>query len=130
MWNVAGQPDPISTSMPFNDVPVGSYYYKSVLWAVENNITSGTSATTFSPDDNCTRAQIITLLWKSLKSPVVDTPNPFTDVTERDYYYNAVRWAFENNLLTGIAAATTFSPHSGCTRAEMVTFLERVDHMK
>ena len=109
---------------PFTDVAAGSYYYDAVLWAVENGITNGTSATAFSPNADCTRAQIVTFLWRSQKSPAAGSVNPFTDVAADAYYNSAVLWAVENGITTG-TTATTFSPDNDCTRAQIVTFLFR-----
>ena len=110
--------------MPFTDVPAGSYYYDAVLWAVENGITLGTSATTFSPDMACTRAHIVTFLWRAEQMPSAGTDNPFTDVDVTAYYANAVLWAAAQGITLG-TTATTFSPDEGCTRAQIVTFLWR-----
>ena len=110
--------------MPFTDVPKGSYYETAVLWAVENGITKGTSDTTFSPDATCSRAQIVTFLWRSQKSPAVGSLNPFTDVSANAYYTDAVLWAVEENITKG-TTATTFSPDADCTRAQIVTLLYR-----
>ena len=124
LWRAAGSPAPKSSENPFTDVKAGSYYYDAVLWAVENGITNGTSATAFSPNATCSRAQIVTFLWRSQKSPAADTVNPFTDVAADSYYANAVVWAAENGI-TGGTSATTFSPNNNCTRAQIVTFLFR-----
>ena len=110
--------------MPFADVKAGSYYYDAVLWAMEQGITKGTSDTTFTPNAKCTRAQIVTFLWRSQKSPASDSVNPFTDVAADAYYNTAVLWAAENGI-TGGTSATTFSPNNDCTRAQIVTFLFR-----
>ena len=95
-----------------------------MLWAVENGITKGTSDTTFTPNAKCTRAQIVTFLWRSQKSPASDSVNPFTDVAADAYYTNAVLWAVEHGITAG-TTATTFSPNNDCTRAQIVTFLYR-----
>ena len=124
LWRAAGSPAPKSSEMPFEDVAAGSYYYDAVLWAVENGITDGTSATTFSPDAVCSRGQIVTFLWRSQKSPASDSVNPFADVAADAYYNTAVLWAAENGI-TGGTTATTFSPAANCTRAQIVTFLWR-----
>ena len=124
LWRSAGCPAPKSSEMPFKDVSKGSYYETAVLWAVENGFTNGTSATTFSPDEDCTRAQIVTFLWRSQGMPDAGSTNPFTDVTSGEYYYNAVLWAVENGITNG-TSATTFSPNENCTRAQIVTFLYR-----
>ena len=124
LWRAAGSHAPKSASMPFTDVPKGSYYETAVLWAVENGITKGTSDTTFSPDATCSRAQIVTFLWRSQKSPAVGHVNPFTDVSANAYYTDAVLWAVEENITKG-STATTFSPNADCTRAQIVTLLYR-----
>ena len=124
LWRAAGSPEPETRAMPFNDVPVGSYYYDAVLWAVENGITKGTSDTTFSPNMTCTRAQIVAFLWRSEKSPAAGTANPFADVKSTAYYADAVLWAVKENITKG-TTNTTFSPDADCTRAQIVTFLWR-----
>ena len=124
LWRAAGSPKPETRAMPFTDVPVGSYYYDAVLWAVENGITKGTSDTTFSPNMTCTRAQIVTFLWRSEKSPAAGTANLFVDVKSTVYYADAVLWAVENDITKG-TTNTTFSPDADCTRAQIVTFLWR-----
>ena len=124
LWRAAGSPKPETRTMPFTDVPAGSYYYDAVLWAVENGITKGTSNTTFSPNMTCTRAQIVTFLWRSEKSPAVGTANPFADVKSTVYYADAVLWAVKEDITKG-TTNTTFSPDADCTRAQIVTFLWR-----
>ena len=124
LWRAAGSPEPETRAMPFADVPVGSYYYDAVLWAVENGITKGTSDTTFSPNMTCTRAQIVAFLWRSEKSPAAGTANPFADVKSTAYYADAVLWAVKENITKG-TTSTTFSPNADCTRAQIVTFLWR-----
>ena len=124
LWRAAGSPEPETRTMPFTDVPVGSYYYDAVLWAVENGITKGTSDTTFSPNMTCSRAQIVTFLWRSEKSPAAGTTNPFADVNSTAYYADAVLWAVRENITKG-TTSTTFSPDADCTRAQIVTFLWR-----
>ena len=114
----------------FNDVKPGDYFYDAVNWAVEKGITTGTSATTFSPNASCTRAQIVTFLWRASGSPEPKTAsNPFTDVAANAYYCKAVLWAVENGITTG-TSATTFSPDAPCTRAQGVTFLWRANGSK
>ncbi len=123
LWNAAGQPAPASSGNPFTDVSETEWYYDAVLWAVENGITAGTSATTFSPNTNCDRAQIVTFLWNAAGQPApADGENPFTDVSETEWYYDAVLWAVENGVTAG-TSATTFSPSTICDRAQAVTFL-------
>ena len=124
LWRAAGSPKPKTRTMPFTDVPTGSYYYDAVLWAVENGITKGTSNTTFSPNMTCTRAQIVTFLWRSEKSPAAGTANLFVDVKSTVYYADAVLWAVKENITKG-TTSTTFSPNADCTRAQIVTFLWR-----
>ena len=124
LWRAAGSPASKTSTMPFTDVPVGSYYYDAVLWAVENGITKGTSDTTFSPNMTCTRAQIVAFLWRSEKSPAAGTTNPFADVKSTAYYADAVLWAVKENITKG-TTSTTFSPDADCTRAQIVTFLWR-----
>lgn len=114
-----------SGGAPFTDVGSEAYYYDAVLWAVQNSVTSGTSATTFSPNDPCTRGQIVTFLWRAAGSPKPSSTNgPFTDVKAGAYYYDAVLWAVENGITSG-TSATTFSPDAACTRGQTVTFLWR-----
>ena len=110
----------------FVDVKENAYYYESVLWAVENKITTGTgNGSTFSPDMICTRAQVVTFLWRSAGSPTPKSSvNPFSDVSKDVYYYNAVLWAVENGITTG-TGGNTFSPDMKCTRSQVVTFLWR-----
>ena len=124
LWRAAGSPEPETRAMPFADVPVGSYYYDAVLWAVENGITKGTSDTTFSPNMTCSRAQIVTFLWRSEKSPAAGTANPFADVKSTAYYAGAVLWAVKEDITKG-TTNTTFSPDADCARAQIVTFLWR-----
>ena len=124
LWRAAGSPAAKSAVMPFTDVKAGSYYYDAVLWAVENGITKGTSDTMFSPDATCSRAQIVTFLWRSQKSPAAGTANPFTDVKASAYYADAVLWAVKEDVTKG-TTNTTFSPDANCTRAQIVTFIYR-----
>ena len=124
LWRAAGSPKPETRTMPFTDVPVGSYYYDAVLWAVENGIAKGTSDTTFSPNMTCTRAQIVAFLWRSEKSPAAGTANPFADVKSTAYYADAVLWAVKEDITKG-TTSTAFSPNTDCTRAQIVTFLWR-----
>ena len=124
LWRAAGSPKPETRTMPFTDIPAGSYYYDAVLWAVENDITKGTSDTTFSPNMTCSRAQIVTFLWRSEKSPAVGTANPFADVKSAAYYADAVLWAAKKDITKG-TTNTTFSPDADCTRSQIVTFLWR-----
>ena len=124
LWRVAGCPAPKSAAMPFTDVKAGSFYYDAVLWAVENGITKGTSETTFEPDGICTRAQIVTLIWRAQKSPAAGTDNPFNDVKAGSFYETAVLWAVKAGVTKG-TSAVTFEPEGICTRAQIVTLIWR-----
>ena len=125
LWRTCGQPEPTVTTHPFKDVKSTAFYYKAMLWAVENNITAGTSATTFSPNKPCTRAQVVTFIWRLENTPEpTTTDNPFVDVKSSAYYYKAVLWAVERGITTG-TSATTFGPGKDCTRGQCVTFLYR-----
>ena len=123
LWRQAGAPK-ATGSNPFTDVQAGSYYYDAVLWAVEQGITSGTSATTFAPDATVTRAQTVTFLWRQAGAPVVNYAMSFTDVDANAYYGEAVRWAVSEGITSG-TSATTFSPDTDCSRAQIVTFMYR-----
>ena len=124
LWRAAGSPAAKSSAMPFADVKAGSYYYDAVLWAVENGITKGTSDTMFSPDATCTRAQIVTFLWRANGSPAVSGNSAFTDVAADAYYAAAVAWAEKNGVTGGIGNGL-FGSGDTCTRAQIVTFLYR-----
>jgi len=125
IWRAAGCPKAASSTTPFTDVAQGEYYYEAVLWAVEQGITNGTSATTFSPADYCTRAQVVTFMHRFEKTPSSEgASNPFADVSQSDYFYNAVLWAVKAGVTTG-TSATAFSPGGVCTRAQIITFLFR-----
>ena len=124
LWRAAGSPAPANSATPFTDVAAGSYYAQAVAWAVENGITKGMTATTFAPDARCSRAQIVTFLWRAQKSPVVTAANPFADVSADAYYVNAILWAVNEGVTAGTSAAT-FSPDDTCTRAQIVTFIWR-----
>lgn len=125
LWRQAGAPKSTGNN-PFTDVQAGSYYYDAVLWAVEQGITSGTSATTFAPDAVCTRAQTVTFLWRQAGTPVVNYAMSFADVDASAYYGEAVRWAVSEGITSG-TSATTFSPNVDCTRAQIVTFMYRAE---
>ena len=125
LWRAAGEPKPTATTCEFKDVKADAYYYSAVLWAVENNITNGTSKTTFDPEKTCTRAQIVTFLWRAAKEPKPTAATcEFTDVKAGAYYYNAVLWAVEKEITNG-TSKNTFDPEKTCTRAQIVTFLYR-----
>lgn len=111
-------------SQAFVDVKTGDYFYDAVQWAVGKGITNGTSAETFSPEDPCTRAQIVTFLWRAAGSPVVNYAMDLSDVAGDAYYAEAVRWALSEGITTG-TSADQFSPDATCTREQAVTFLWR-----
>ena len=124
LWRAAGEPKAMATTCAFTDVDKDAYYYEALLWAVENGITNGTSDTTFSPDDSCTRGQMATFLYRNAKSPAVSGSHAFNDVKADAYYNNAVIWAAAEGITKG-TSDTTFSPDADCTRGQMVTFLYR-----
>ena len=124
LWRAAGSPEPETRVMPFTDVPVGSYYYNAVLWAIENGITEGTRDTMFSPDATCSRAQIVTFLWRAGGSPAASGNSAFTDVASDAYYAAAVIWAEKNDITGGIGGGL-FGSNNDCTRGQIVTFLYR-----
>ena len=128
LWRAAGKPEPSLDTSTFTDVDKNSYYYKAVLWAVENGITTGYNSTTFGPNDSCTRCQVVTFLYRDAGQPSVSgITNPFTDIGSSEYYTNAVLWAYKNGITTG-TTATTFSPNNTCLREHVVTFLYRWLH--
>ena len=128
LWRAAGSPAPKTSVLPFADVPANSYFHDAVLWAVENGITTGTSAAAFSPDDICTRAQIASFLYRLVQSEGGGFTGawmfllPFSDTP--DWAYEAIAWCYQKNITSG-TTATTFSPDAPCTRAQIVTFLWR-----
>ena len=124
LWRANGSPEPKSTATSFTDVKSGAYYEKAVAWAVENNVTTGTSAATFSPDATVTRAQAVTFQWRAAGAPASEGTNAFTDVSASAFYAPAVQWAVNAGVTTG-TSATTFSPNSSCLRAQIVSFLYR-----
>ena len=120
-----GSPEPTSANNPFTDVKTTDFFYKSVLWAVEEGITNGTSADKFGSYDNCNRAAVVTFLWRNAGSPEPkSTKNPFVDVKSSDFFYKPVLWAVENGITNGLDA-THFGPTAACNRAQVVTFLYR-----
>ena len=124
LWRSKGAPEPTSTENPFSDVKKGAFYEKAVLWALENNITKGVDETHFRPDQSCTRAQVVTFLWRIENQPQpVSDNNPFVDVTG-GYYFTAVLWAVGKGVTKGTDAAH-FSPDAACTRGQIVTLLYR-----
>lgn len=127
LWRAAGEPAPASSKNPFKDVKASEFYYKAVLWAVEEGITDGYgSATTFCPDRPCTRGEIVTFLHRYFGKPAPkSTNNPFTDVSGKAFYYDAVLWAVEQGITNGYGSDTIFNPDGDCTRGQIVTFLYR-----
>ena len=125
LWRAAGSPAPETAYCPFTDVNADTWYTDAVLWAVEQGITNGLTETTFGPDADCNRAQVVTFLWRANGSPAPETTeNPFTDVAPGSWYEPPVLWALENGVTTG-ASDTTFNPNGQCLRAQVVTFLYR-----
>ena len=124
LWRAAGSPLPRYRVSPFTDVHSYDYYYEAVLWAVEQGITTGLTATTFGPDETVTRGQVATFLYRAASAAKPNTFNPFTDVKPTAYNYGAILWAYDNRITTG-TSTTTFSPDAFCTRAQIVTFLYR-----
>ena len=124
LWRAAGEPEPKSAAIPFTDVHAGDYFCKAVLWAAEQGITTGTGGNLFSPEAPCTRAQVVTFLWRADGEQKISAANPFRDVAAGAYYYNAVLWAVDAGITNG-TSADLFSPDATCTRAQVVTFLYR-----
>ena len=124
LWRAAGEPEPENTAVTFTDVAPGAYYAKAVSWAVEQGITAGTSATKFSPEAVCTRAQVVSFLYRSANSPEVSGEGSFSDVASGAYYENAVRWAVANGITAG-TGQNRFSPDARCVRGQVVSFLYR-----
>ena len=124
LYRAAGQPKVENVKNPFTDVSKNSTYYNAIMWAVENGITTGKTATSFDPNAVCTRGQIVTFLWRYEKAPIVSSLAKFDDVAANSYCYNAVMWAVENGITNG-KTTTTFAPNDTCTRAQAVTFIYR-----
>ena len=123
LWRATGRPEPTIMKNPFLDVDEGMYYTKAVYWASENGITLGTDATHFSPDITVSRGQGVTFLYR-FAGERTDTDNPFKDISEDAYYFDAVQWAVANDVTTG-KTAELFAPGDDCTRAQIITFLYR-----
>ena len=124
LWRAAGSPEPSGDVCAFTDVNMDSYYGKAVLWAIENGITNGTSETAFSPDMECSRAQMAAFLCRMADGKAESDENAFVDVKSDAYYADSVQWAVENGVTQGIGD-NKFSPDTTCTRGQMVTFLYR-----
>ena len=126
LWRAQGCPEPLPGECPFTDVSREDFYYKPVMWAYQNHVTTGSTPTTFSPTAICTRADALTLQWRvrELGEPSGSTTSPFEDVSTSDFFFDAVVWADRRNVTTGMTP-TTFAPTQTCTRAQVVTFLYR-----
>ena len=123
LWRAAGKPT-VSANVSFSDVQPGAFYYEAVKWAVANGITTGVGGNRFAPNDSCTRGQVVTFLHRAENSPSASTVSSFTDVPSDAFYYNAVNWAVENGITSGVGN-NRFAPNDTCTRAQVVTFLYR-----
>ena len=124
LWRASGSPEPKNASNPFVDVKADDYFYKAVLWAVEQEITNGMDPTHFGPEVACTRAHVVTFLWRSHNKPAAGTANPFVDVPAGEYYTDAVLWAVKEKITNGMDE-THFGPDNTCIRGQIVTFLYR-----
>ena len=124
LWRAAGSPEPKSANHPFTDIKPSDYFYKAVLWAVEQGITNGMDLTHFGPEVPCTRAHVVTFLWRANGKPAAGSRNPFVDVPAGEYYTDAVLWAVSKNITNGMDE-THFGPDSTCIRGQIVTFLFR-----
>ena len=122
LWAANGRPEPVTTDNPFKDVTASDWYYKAVLWAAENQITAGTSVDTFSPDETCTRAQVVTFLYAMAGRPEVEDINFFVDVADEAWYTTPIIWAVEHEITSGVGD-NKFGPERTCTRAQIVLFL-------
>ena len=123
LWRAAGSPEPTTADNPFVDVKETDFFYKSVLWAYENGITGGVDSTHFGPAKVCSRAEVVTFLYKSKNSPeVTGVENPFTDVPADTWYTTPVLWAMEAGITSGLGD-NIFGAASICNRAQIVTFL-------
>ena len=125
LWRAAGCPQPETDASPFLDVQdPAEYYYDAVLWAVEQGVTTGMEPDRFAPDDTVTRGQTVVFLWRLAGTPEAAAENPFTDVPEEEYYHDAILWAVEQAITTGVEP-DRFAPDAPCTRGQIVTFLYR-----
>lgn len=121
LWRINGSPEPDPKNNPFTDVTDDRFFFKPVLWAYQSGMTAGTSATTFSPEAYCSRAQVVQFIWGCQKNKETRSVG-FTDVAKSAYFYHAVKWAYHNGITAG-TSKTTFGPYEACTRGQIVTFL-------
>ena len=128
LWAASGRPEPVGKENPFKDVDKSDWYYTAVLWAVENGITAGTAKDKFSPDDICTRAQVVTFLYAANGRPEIDGINVFQDVSDTDWFTVPVIWARENGITDGVSAGM-FGPERTCTRGQIVLFLYKASQI-
>ena len=119
-----GEPEPESYDNPFRDLSPDDYYYKAVLWAYQEGITSGMTSSAFGASVGCTRGQVVTFLWRANGSSDISYEGAFNDVSDSAYYASAVKWALANAVTSG-TSLNTFSPNKTCTRGEIVSFLYR-----
>lgn len=124
LWRANGRPEPQTSENPFIDVPSNAYYYKAILWAVENDITKGLNEELFAPNATVTRGQFAAFLWRAEGRPAYTVENPFSDLEADSYYYDAILWAYENKVTAGYYQ-DMFAPDMGCTRCQVVSFLYR-----
>ncbi len=124
LWRAAGSPEPAATASPFVDVKESDFFFKAVLWAIEEGITTGLDQNHFGPYATANRAQVVTFLWRANGSPIASAENPFTDVSEKAWFHDAVLWALEEGVTTGVSN-TFFDAWGSCNRAQVVTFLYR-----
>lgn len=126
LWRAAGSPEATIADVPFKDIKRSVFYWRALLWAYESGITSGTSEFTFSPNNVCTRAQVVMFLWRSVGSPAPEgNEMPFDDIKQDAYYKRAVLWAVENGVTSG-TAINKFSPDDPCTREQVTAFLYKL----
>ena len=128
LWRAAGSPEPETTVNPFVDVTEDAFFYKAVLWALEKGITTGVDGAQFAPFASCSRAQVVTFLWRANGSPAADAANPFADVAEGQWYTDAVLWAVGSGVTKGMSSSI-FGVENSCNRAQIVTFLYRADQL-
>lgn len=124
LWRIKGSPASSLTSLPFKDIDTTAYYYDALKWGYENGVITGFKPTVFGPNRQLTRAQFVTMIHRLEGNPSYSTSNPFVDIAGGEYYYDAVLWALENGVTTGMDSAH-FAPDKPCLRAQVVTFLYR-----